>query len=53
MSDTKTLTLLGANTTDYQGQYNPDILEKFENQFPDHEYLVFLLSLKATSIFPA
>jgi 7-cyano-7-deazaguanine reductase len=52
MSDTKTLTLLGANTTDYQAQYNPNILEKFENQFPDQEYEVELEIPEFTHICP-
>ena len=30
MSDTKNLTLLGANTTDYSADYNPAILETFD-----------------------
>ena len=32
MSDIQKLTLLGANTTNYDGVYNPDILEKFANK---------------------
>ena len=52
MSDTKTLTLLGANTTDYSSEYNPDILERFENQFPDHEYEVELEVPEFTHICP-
>ena len=52
MSDTKTLTLLGANTTDYSGDYNPAILEKFENQFPDQEYEVELEVPEFTHICP-
>lgn len=52
MSDTKTLTLLGANTTDYSGGYNPAILERFENQFPEHEYEVELEIPEFTHICP-
>jgi len=52
MSDTKTLTLLGANTTDYGASYNPAILESFENQFPANNYVVELECPEFTHICP-
>jgi len=52
MSDTKTLTLLGANTTDYSAGYNPAILEKFENQFPTQSYEVEIECPEFTHICP-
>jgi 7-cyano-7-deazaguanine reductase len=52
MSDTKTLTLLGANTTDYSAGYNPAILEKFENQFPNQSYEVEIECPEFTHICP-
>jgi 7-cyano-7-deazaguanine reductase len=52
MSDTKTLTLLGANTTDYSAGYNTAILEKFENQFPNQSYEVEIECPEFTHICP-
>lgn len=52
MSDTKNLTLLGANTTDYSSDYDPKILEKFENRFADNEYEVKLNCPEFTHICP-
>ena len=52
MSDTKNLTLLGANTTDYSANYNPDILETFDNRFPQNKYEVKLNCPEFTHICP-
>ena len=52
MSDTKNLTLLGANTTDYSANYNPDILETFDNRFPENKYEVKLNCPEFTHICP-
>jgi 7-cyano-7-deazaguanine reductase len=52
MSDTKNLTLLGANTTDYSAGYNPAILESFENQFPEQNYEVEIECPEFTHICP-
>ena len=52
MSDTKNLTLLGANTTDYSADYNPDILETFDNRFPQNKYEVKLNCPEFTHICP-
>ena len=52
MSDTKNLTLLGSNTTDYITEYNPNVLEKFENQFVNNDYEVELEIPEFTHICP-
>ena len=52
MSDTKNLTLLGANTTDYSADYNPAILETFDNRFPNNKYEVKLNCPEFTHICP-
>ena len=52
MSDTKNLTLLGANTTDYSASYDPNILETFENKFPQNKYEVKLNFPEFTHICP-
>ena len=52
MSDTKNLTLLGANTTDYNATYDPAILETFENRFPNNDYQVHLHCPECTHICP-
>ena len=52
MSDTKDLTLLGSNNTVYETHYTPNILEKFENQFPQNTYVVELECPEFTHICP-
>lgn len=52
MSDTKNLTLLGSNKTNYENQYNPEILETFENQHKDNNYVVELVIPEFTHICP-
>ena len=52
MSDTKNLTLLGSGNTVYDTSYNPNILEKFENQFPNQSYIVELECPEFTHICP-
>jgi 7-cyano-7-deazaguanine reductase len=42
MSDTADLTLLGQSQTQYPQEYAPQLLERFANRFPQHEYLVEL-----------
>ena len=39
-SDTKDLTLLGNQNTEYNYDYNPEILETFENQHQENNYFV-------------
>ena len=52
MSDTKDLTLLGSGNTVYDTSYNPNILERFENQFPSQSYIVELECPEFTHICP-
>lgn len=52
MSDTEDLTLLGAGATDYPDTYNPEILESFENRFPENTYVVELDCPEFTSLCP-
>lgn len=51
-SDTKDLTLLGNQGTSYNYQYNPDILETFENQHPEYDYFVKFNIPEFTSLCP-
>ncbi len=48
----KELSLLGNNKTQYPDTYAPEILEVFENQFPDNEYVVELDCPEFTSLCP-
>jgi len=53
MSDTKDLTLLGNKKTKYNyDKPNKEILETFENQNPDMEYLVPFNCTEFTSLCP-
>jgi 7-cyano-7-deazaguanine reductase len=49
---TSGLTLLGAGHADYSDKYDPDILESFENRFPDQDYIVELQCPEFTSLCP-
>lgn len=51
-SDTSTLTLLGSSKTDYPEGYTPDVLESFQNQFPDSDYVVEIECPEFTSMCP-
>lgn len=46
------VTLLGNQNTKYEFQYNPSILESFENKHPDKDYWVTLNSPEFTSLCP-
>jgi len=46
------LELLGAGHTVYPTDYNPGLLETFENKHPEHDYLVTLLCPEFTSLCP-
>lgn len=46
------LTLLGNGHTDYPSQYDPAILETFDNRHPDNEYLVTFNCPEFTSLCP-
>lgn len=51
-SDTKDLTLLGNQGTTYTYEYNPDILETFENQHTENDYFVKFNIPEFTSLCP-
>jgi 7-cyano-7-deazaguanine reductase len=52
MSDTAGLTLLGQSQTQYPQKYAPQLLERFANRFPQHEYLVELDCPEFTCLCP-
>ncbi|TVR57896.1 MAG: NADPH-dependent 7-cyano-7-deazaguanine reductase QueF [Candidatus Competibacteraceae bacterium] len=52
MSDTAGLTLLGQSQTQYPQEYTPQLLERFANRFPQHEYLVELDCPEFTCLCP-
>ena len=52
MSDTAGLTLLGQSQTQYPQEYAPQLLERFANRFPQHEYLVELDCPEFTCLCP-
>jgi len=47
-----TLTLLGDNNTQYEYEYNPKLLETFENMHPQSDYWVTLNADEFTSLCP-
>lgn len=51
-SDTKDLTLLGNQGTNYHYEYNPAILETFENQHTENDYFVKFNIPEFTSLCP-
>lgn len=51
-SDTKDLTLLGNKDTRYLYEYDPSILETFENQNPERDYMVKFNIPEFTSLCP-
>lgn len=51
-SDTKDLTLLGSGNTKYLDTYAPEVLESFQNRFPEHEYTVDLICPEFTALCP-
>jgi 7-cyano-7-deazaguanine reductase len=52
MSDTAGLTLLGQSQTHYPREYAPQLLERFANRHPQHEYLVELDCPEFTCLCP-
>jgi 7-cyano-7-deazaguanine reductase len=46
------LTLLGRSQTDYPREYAPQVLERFANRYPQHEYLVELDCPEFTCLCP-
>lgn len=51
-SDTKDLTLLGNQNTEYRYDYNPEVLETFENQHQENNYFVKFNIPEFTSLCP-
>ena len=52
-SDTKNLTKLGSQKTDYQfDQPRPELLETFENQHQDSSYIIPIEYIRFTSLCP-
>lgn len=51
-NELKDITLLGANNTRYPQQYDPSVLETFDNKHPDNEYLVTFTCPEFTSLCP-
>lgn len=43
---------LGSGKTDYPTSYSPDVLEVFDNKFPDQEYVVELDCKEFTALCP-
>ncbi len=52
MRENETLTLLGNKNTSYSSDYNPDVLEAFENKHPDNDYFVKFNCPEFTSLCP-
>lgn len=48
----KEITLLGNQNTKYEYDYNPKILERFENKHPDNDYFVKFNCPEFTSLSP-
>ena len=51
-TDTSNLTLLGSGSTEYTAEYNPGVLETFENKHADMDYMVTFNCPEFTSICP-
>ena len=52
MRNKEDLTLLGNKNVDYSSEYNPDILETFENKHQDNDYFVKFNCPEFTSLCP-
>lgn len=50
--DLNNLTLLGNKNTNYEFQYDKELLEKFENKHPENDYIVKLNCFEFTSLCP-
>ena len=51
-TDEKTLTLLGNKGVKYPTDYDPSLLEAFDNKHPENEYVVTLLCPEFTTLCP-
>lgn len=52
MRDVTDLTLLGNQNTRYENEYNPGVLETFNNMHPDRDYVVTFDCPEFTSVCP-
>lgn len=52
MREKENLTQLGSQNTQYEMNYNPDILEKFNNKHPENDYFVKFNCPEFTSLCP-
>lgn len=52
MREKENLTQLGSQNTQYEMNYNPDILEKFSNKHPENDYFVKFNCPEFTSLCP-
>ena len=52
MREKENLTLLGNKENDYSSDYNPDILETFENKHKENDYFVKFNCPEFTSLCP-
>ena len=52
MRETEGLTLLGNKNVKYDTDYNPDLLETFENKHPENDYWVKFNCPEFTSLCP-
>ena len=52
MREKGTLTHLGSRDTTYKTDYDPSLLESFDNRHPDHDYFVKLNCPEFTSLCP-
>lgn len=52
MSEIASLTLLGQAKTDYPQAYSPQLLERFPNRYPLHDYIVELDCHEFTCLCP-
>lgn len=48
----KTITSLGKTTTDYPTDYDPSVLEVFDNVHPDNDYVVTFYAYEFSSLCP-
>ena len=51
-NELKGVTLLGNQNTRYDYEYNPQVLETFDNKHPENDYLVTLDCPEFTSLCP-
>lgn len=52
MEEGQNLKSLGNQNTQYAVQYNPGVLEVFENRYPENDYMITLSSSEVTALCP-